>query len=165
MSLPRREQTWERLREPWDVLIVGGGITGVGILLEAARRGLRAVLVERGDYACGASSRSSKLVHGGLRYLKEGRLALTRESVREREALLRAAPGLVERLPFVLPHYRGQRPGAASVAAGLALYDLLAGRRTRRRLDARQTLELVPEIERQGLLGAHGYGDAWTDDA
>jgi glycerol-3-phosphate dehydrogenase len=79
----------------WDLLVVGGGITGAGILLEASRRGLKALLVEQRDFAWGTSSRSSKLVHGGLRYLKEGRLGLMRESVHEREALLREAPGLV----------------------------------------------------------------------
>jgi glycerol-3-phosphate dehydrogenase len=80
----------------WDLLIIGGGITGAGILLEAARRGLKALLVEQRDFAWGTSSRSSKLVHGGLRYLKEGRFGLTRESVRERDALMREAGGLVE---------------------------------------------------------------------
>ncbi|TAM78363.1 glycerol-3-phosphate dehydrogenase/oxidase [bacterium] len=164
-TLERREQTWQRLHQPWDVLVIGGGITGAGVLMEAARRGLRAALVERGDFACGASSRSSKLVHGGLRYLKDGRIGLTRESVREREALLREAPGLVEPLSFVTPHYRGRKPGRASIAAGLLLYDLLAGHRSRRYLDARHTLEMVPALDAHDLTGAHLYGDASTDDA
>src|SRR5262249_17423506 len=88
------------LAQEWDVLVVGGGITGAGILLEASRRGLRALLVEQRDFAWGTSSRSSKLVHGGLRYLKEGQFALTRESVHERESLLREAAGLVEPQSF-----------------------------------------------------------------
>ena len=163
--MERREQTWQQLHGPWDVLVIGGGITGAGVLMEAARRGLRAALVERGDFASGASSRSSKLVHGGLRYLKDGRIGLARESVREREALLREAPGLVEPISFVMPHYCGRKPGRASVSAGLALYDLLAGRRSRRFLDARRTLELVPALDAHGLTGAHLYGDASTDDA
>ena len=95
-----RDDAWAALAgERWDVLVVGGGITGAGILAEAARRGLRAALVEQRDFAWGTSSRSSKLVHGGLRYLKEGRLGMTRASVRERERLLKEGPGLVE--PFL----------------------------------------------------------------
>src|SRR6185312_15763421 len=97
------ETAWARLARPLDLLVIGGGVTGAGLLLEAARRGLNAALVERDDFASGTSSRSSKLVHGGLRYLREGKLRLTRESVREREALLREAPGLVEPMPFLMP--------------------------------------------------------------
>ncbi|HSY28482.1 MAG TPA: FAD-dependent oxidoreductase, partial [Burkholderiaceae bacterium] len=89
-----REQLPELFAREWDLVIVGGGITGAGILLEAARRGLRALLVEQRDFAWGTSSRSSKLVHGGLRYIKEGKLLLTRDSVQERQNLLREAPGL-----------------------------------------------------------------------
>ena len=88
----------ESLPEDWDLIIVGGGITGAGILREAVRMNLRVLLVEQKDFACGTSSRSSKLVHGGLRYLKEGHFLLTRDSVRERERLLKEAPGLVEPL-------------------------------------------------------------------
>ena len=91
-----RERLPTVLAGDWDLVIVGGGITGAGILLEAARRGLRALLVEQRDFAWGTSSRSSKLVHGGLRYMREGRLLLTRASVREREHLLHAAAGLVQ---------------------------------------------------------------------
>ncbi len=160
-----REALWQRLSEPCDVLIVGGGITGAGILHEATRRGLRAVLVERGDYASATSSRSSKLVHGGLRYLAEGKIGLTRESVIEREALLQAAPGLVDPMPFLMPHYRGRRPGRMELGFGLALYDLFAGRRTHRYTDATETQQLAPTIASDELTGAHVYIDATTDDA
>ncbi len=90
-----RNQAWTRLGEPWDLVVVGGGITGAGILHEASQRGRKALLLEQRDFAWGASSRSSKLVHGGLRYLKQGKLLLTAASARERERLLADAPGLV----------------------------------------------------------------------
>ena len=99
------------LARDWDLVIIGGGITGAGILLEAARRGLKALLVEQRDFAWGTSSRSSKLVHGGLRYLKEGEFGLTRESVHEREQLLREAPGLVAPQAFAFADYAGRKPG------------------------------------------------------
>jgi glycerol-3-phosphate dehydrogenase len=149
----------------WDLLVIGGGITGAGILLEAARRGLKAILVEQGDFASGTSSRSSKLVHGGLRYLKEGQLRLTRESVREREALLRDAPGLVEPQGFVLPDYGDSRSARRKVLLGLALYDYMAGRRQRHWAGATELALLAPNIRREGLAGGMRYTDAKTDDA
>jgi hypothetical protein len=152
----------------WDLLVIGGGITGAGILLEAARRGLKALLVERRDFAWGTSSRSSKLVHGGLRYLKDGHLHLTRESVRERESLLRDAPGLVEPQGFAFAHYDGQR-GRRSFLAGLAVYDLLAGRRERHWLGSDEFLQrapnVAPNMANAGLAGGIVYTDAKTDDA
>src|SRR6476469_10048468 len=96
-----RAEGWSRLAEPWDLIVVGGGITGAGVAREAARCGLRVLLVERRDFAWGTSSRSSKLVHGGVRYLRQGRLRLVRDEVRERERRLREAPGLVEPVGFV----------------------------------------------------------------
>ena len=149
----------------WDMLVIGGGITGAGILLEAARRGLKALLVEQRDFAWGTSSRSSKLVHGGLRYLAEGRLRLTRESVREREALLRDAPGLVEPQGFAFPDYGNTARKRRSFLAGLALYDLMAGRREPHWLDAERFRMLAPNIRHEGLAGGIRYLDAKTDDA
>ncbi|MHB8462103.1 MAG: glycerol-3-phosphate dehydrogenase/oxidase [Vulcanimicrobiaceae bacterium] len=160
-----RETDWQRLSTPCDVLIIGGGITGAGILHEATRRGLRATLVERGDFASATSSRSSKLVHGGLRYLAEGKLGLTRESVIEREALLHAAPGLVDSMPFLMPHYRHRRPGRMELGIGLALYDIFAGRRTHRYVGIEEAERLAPTIATAELTGAHIYTDATTDDA
>jgi glycerol-3-phosphate dehydrogenase len=148
----------------WDMLVVGGGITGAGILLEASRRGLKALLVEQRDFAWGTSSRSSKLVHGGLRYLKEGRLGLMRESVRERESLLREAPGLVQEQPFAFADYGG-KPGRASMLAGLAIYDLMAGRRERHYVGADEFCMMAPNVRQDGLLGGICYTDAKTDDA
>ena len=153
------------LAREWDLLIVGGGITGAGILLEASRRGLRALLVEQQDFAWGTSSRSSKLVHGGLRYLKQGRLGMTYESVHERQALLAEAAGLVEPQGFVFGDYAGRKPGRRQFMLGLAIYDLMAGRRARRHLDAGAFAMLAPHINRSGLQGGMLYQDAKTDDA
>jgi glycerol-3-phosphate dehydrogenase len=155
----------ELFRREWDLLIIGGGITGAGILLEASRRGLAALLVEQRDFAWGTSSRSSKLVHGGLRYLAEGRLRLTRESVREREALLRDAPGLVEPQGFAFPDYGASSRKRRSFLAGLALYDLFAGRREPHWIKADEFALLAPNVARTGLAGAIVYTDAKTDDA
>ena len=160
-----RAAAWERLMAPNDVLVIGGGVTGAAILLEAAHRGLRATLIERGDFASGTSSRSSKLVHGGLRYIKEGKLGLTRESVHERETLLREAHGLVDPMEFLLPHYRGGKPGRAITEFGLVLYDLLAGRKQHRYVSREEALQIAPLIDSTNLIGAHLYGDATTDDA
>jgi glycerol-3-phosphate dehydrogenase len=136
-----------------DLLIVGGGVIGAGLAWEAVQRGLRVSLVERDDYASGASSKSSKLVHGGLRYLQQGKLGLVRESLAAREQLLRDAPGLVQPMPFWLLQQGLQ------LRVGLWLYDQLAGRRTRRFASAEQAQQL-------GLPGpASGYEDATTDDA
>ncbi|MES2153230.1 MAG: glycerol-3-phosphate dehydrogenase/oxidase [Pseudomonadota bacterium] len=149
----------------WDVLIIGGGITGAGIALEAARRGLKALLVEQRDFAWGTSSRSSKLVHGGLRYLKQGRFGLTLESVREREALLRSAPGLVEPQSFAFGHYRGRKPGRSLFLLGLAIYDRMAGLRERHYIGHDEFTMMAPNIGRAGLRGGMRYTDAKTDDA
>jgi len=155
----------EVLAREWDLLIVGGGITGAGILLEAARRGLKALLVEQRDFAWGTSSRSSKLVHGGLRYLKQGQFRLTRESVREREALLREAAGLVEPQGFAFGDYEGRKPGRASMLLGLAIYDRMAGQRARHYHQLDEFIAMAPHIRREGLRGGICYNDAQTDDA
>ena len=149
----------------WDILVIGGGITGAGILLEASRRGLRALLVEGRDFAWGTSSRSSKLVHGGLRYLAQGHLKLTREAVREREALLRDAPGLVEPQGFAFADYGASGRKRRTMLAGLALYDLFAGRREAHWLDASAFALRAPNAARDGLAGGIVYTDAKTDDA
>ncbi|SHG58334.1 glycerol-3-phosphate dehydrogenase/oxidase [Massilia sp. CF038] len=149
----------------WDVLIIGGGITGAGILLEAARRGLKALLVEQRDFAWGTSSRSSKLVHGGLRYLKEGKFGLTRESVQERDGLLRDARGLVEPQSFAFGDYAGGKPGRKTFLLGLAIYDLLSGRRERHAIGHSEFLMMAPNIARSALQGGMCYTDAKTDDA
>lgn len=153
------------LAQQWDLIVIGGGITGAGILLEAARRGLKALLLEQRDFAWGTSSRSSKLVHGGLRYLKEGQLGLTRESVHEREHLLEQAAGLVEPQSFAFGNYAGRKPGKLMFLLGLAMYDRLAGQRSRHYYSRAEFAALAPNVSTQGLLGGMIYTDAKTDDA
>jgi glycerol-3-phosphate dehydrogenase len=161
-----RDLAWERLSEgPFDVLVVGGGITGAGIARRAAQAGLRTALVEKGDLAAGTSAWSSKLVHGGLRYLAHLQVGVVRQSVHGREALLRAAPGLVEELGFLMPVPRGSSPGAAAMAVGLAAYDLLGRRRTHQCLRDGELELLAPRVRSADLAAAFRYGDAWTDDA
>ena len=109
-----------------DLLVVGGGIHGAAVARDAAGRGLKVMLAEKGDYACATSSASSKLIHGGLRYLEHGRLGLVRESLAERALLLKAAPHLVAPVRFLLPLYRWQKRQALTLRAGLALYDALS---------------------------------------
>jgi glycerol-3-phosphate dehydrogenase len=160
-----REQLPDLFAREWDLVIVGGGITGAGILLEAARRGLRALLVEQRDFAWGTSSRSSKLVHGGLRYIKEGKLLLTRDSVQERQNLLHEVPGLVDAQSFAFADYIGRKPGRWMFAAGLAIYDFMAGQRSRHYYSSDEFRMLAPHIPEQGLKGGLCYNDAKTDDA
>ena len=160
-----REQAWSSLSDPFDIIIVGGGITGAGILREAARARLRVLLVEQGDFASGTSSRSSKLVHGGLRYLKNAQVKLTIESVRERERLLHEGRGLVSQLCFLAPSYRRDPMPGWLFGAGLALYDLLALKWGHRRYDSYDLRDLCPALCDDGLTGGFRYFDAQTDDA
>ena len=151
-----------------DLLVIGGGITGAGIARDAALRGIRVALVEARDFGSGTSSRSSRLIHGGLRYLEQGRLRLVLESLRERAILLRLAPHLVRPLPFVLPFFRGDRVPGWKARLGLTLYDLLAGRgnvRRHRTLGKRGLLEIEPLLRDRGLTGGALYHDAQCDDA
>jgi glycerol-3-phosphate dehydrogenase len=160
-----RDRVWSELDRPWDLIVIGGGITGAGILREATRAGLRALLVEAHDFASGTSSRSSKLVHGGLRYLKQGEIKLTFESVRERERLLKEGRGLVTPLGFLLPSFAGDRPPAWVFGLGLTIYDLLALEWTHRHYDALDMRELCPPLNENILRGGYRYFDAETDDA
>lgn len=153
-------------REPWDVLVVGGGATGLGTAVEAAARGYSTVLLEQSDFAKGTSSRSTKLVHGGVRYLQRGDVGLVLEALRERGLLLGNAPHLVKNLPFVLPVYDWWE--GPWYGTGLKLYDLLAGRLglgPSRRLSREETLARVPTVEPEGLRGGVVYHDAQFDDA
>lgn len=160
-----RAESWIRLRPSYDLLVAGGGITGAGIALEAARAGLSVLLVEQGDFASGTSSRSSKLVHGGLRYLAEGNVKLTWEAVRERDRLLAEAPGLVEPIGFLFAIHHGDRPGRALIGTGLVVYDLLARRGRHARLTREEFLLRAPHAGVPDLEGGFAYTDATTDDA
>ena len=152
----------------FDVLIIGGGITGAGVARDAAMRGLRTALVERDDFASGTSSRSSRLIHGGLRYLEHGWLHLVFESSRERRTLMRIAPHLVRPLAFTWPVYDEARVPLWKLGAGLMVYDALALFRNlggnHRRLVPDDVLELEPAVRRDGLRGGARYFDASTND-
>jgi glycerol-3-phosphate dehydrogenase len=148
-----------------DLVIVGGGITGAGIFHETTRLGLQVVLVEKHDFAWGTSSRSSKLIHGGLRYLKEGQLRMTRDAVRERERLLQEVPGLVTPVAFIVPIYKDRGPGRWTLEAGLSIYDLMAQKRQHRHLEKEELVAQVPFIERRALAGGYHFWDAQVDDA
>ncbi len=151
-----------------DLAIVGGGITGAGLARLAARHGLSVTLVERRDLMSGASSRSSHMLHGGLRYLEHGHLALVREALRERAVLTRMAPGLARPARFLVPLYRGGRVGPWKLRAGLTLYDVLAGRQPfapHTMIPAREALKKEPALSAQDLQGAGLYTDVVMDDA
>ncbi len=161
----------------FDLVVIGGGITGAGVALDAAARGLRTALVERGDFACGTSSRSSQLVHGGLRYLRRGELGLVGESLAERQRLLRNAPHLVSPLAFLIPLLaKGggpgggvvDRAGAGAHAGALWLYDLCGGARIghlHRRVTSGDVLAHLPTLRPDRLTGGFVYHDARVDDA
>jgi glycerol-3-phosphate dehydrogenase len=167
---PARAAALDRLAgDPVDLLVVGGGVTGAGVALDAATRGLSVALVEKRDFGAGTSSRSSKLIHGGLRYLEQGDFGLVREALRERALLLtRLAPHLVSTVPFLFPlrHHGWER---AYVGAGIGLYDALAGLHPavprHRHLSRGSALELAPALRPDALVGAIRYHDARTDDA
>ncbi len=161
-----RAANLERLRrETFDLLVIGGGITGCGIALDAVSRGLKTALVERGDFACGTSSKSSKLIHGGLRYLKQLQFKVTLEASREKARLKRLAPHLIEDVPFLLPLWsRAARP---LVGSGLWIYDAAAGfprGLVHRHVRARAALEMAPALRAEGLRGGYVYYDAKADD-
>jgi len=153
---------------PVDVLIIGGGITGAGIARDAALRGYRTALIDKADFGAGTSSHSSRLIHGGIRYLEQYAFHLVFEASRERRVLLRIAPHLVRPLPFLFPVYRGARVPAWKLRAGMWLYDLLSVFRNvhwHRWLRAKKVRRVEPGLRDRGLVGAALYYDAQTDDA
>ncbi|NIM95483.1 MAG: FAD-dependent oxidoreductase [Anaerolineales bacterium] len=161
-----REEVWSQLiSEPWDLIIIGGGITGAGILREATRIGLRTLLLEGNDFASGTSSRSSKLVHGGLRYLRNRQIRITFESVRERERLLDQGRGLISKLSFLFPVYSDSKVPGWVFGLGLAFYDLLGFKWAHRHYRIHEVIERWPGIRQEGLTGGYRYFDAQTDDA
>ena len=160
-----RNQIWSSLDQPFDLIVIGGGITGGGIFLEAARAGLKTLLVEAHDFASGTSSRSSKLVHGGFRYLKNGQIKITIDSVRERDRLLREGRGLINQIGFLIASYKGDRLPMWALGLGLTLYDLLAFKWGHKYYAVEGLLDLCPQLNPQGLIGGYRYFDALTDDA
>ncbi|HEX6358486.1 glycerol-3-phosphate dehydrogenase/oxidase [Actinophytocola sp.] len=169
LGTAQREQAWQRLgTETFDLVVIGGGVVGAGTALDAATRGLRVALVEARDLASGTSSRSSKLFHGGLRYLEQLEFGLVREALRERELMLtRLAPHLVKPVSFLYPLTRRvwERP---YTAAGLFLYDSMGGARSvpgQKHLTRAGAMRLVPALKRSALIGGIRYFDAQADDA
>lgn len=148
-----------------DLLVIGGGITGAGVALIGAELGLKVLLVEQQDYAWGSSSRSSKMVHGGLRYLAQGSVHLTKDSLREREWLLRELPELVKRQTYLFPLYKKQFPGRFVMGAALYLYDFLAGIKNHHWLSLTQVKAKFPFLNTYQMRGAYAYSDAVTDDS
>ncbi len=167
--IDRHRRDVDRLSErTWDVVIVGGGIVGAGALLDAATRGLDAALIEQDDIASGTSSRSSRLIHGGLRYLEQLQIGLVREALRERSRLLRNAPHLVSLQPLLFPIHGIPFLSKVFYDAGLTLYDILGARHDggwHRRLSVDETLAVAPALRRRGLRGGLLYHDGMEDDA
>ena len=166
----RRWSSWAP--STFDVLVIGGGITGAGVALDAASRGLRTALVERDDFASGTSSKSSKLVHGGLRYLQNGDVRLVYEALRERQRLRRNAPHLVRLLPFLIPLFSKDgliNPKVArALGSAMWMYDLTGGARIgklHKRLKKAQAVAHMPTLPEERLAGAYLYYDAAADDA
>ena len=167
-KLTRREDLLAALRkgETWDVLVIGGGASGLGTAVEAATRGYRTLLLEAHDFAKGTSSRSTKLVHGGVRYLAQGNIGLVREALRERGLLRRNAPHLVHDLSFVVPAYDWW--AGPYYGIGLKMYDVLAGKQglgSSKQLDRAGALERTPTLRQEGLRGGILYFDGQFDDA
>jgi glycerol-3-phosphate dehydrogenase len=167
MFLPHwRERAWQKLADPVDVLVIGGGITGAGILHDAALRGLSVALVEQGDFGSGTSSRSSKLIHGGLRYLRKMQLRITRTACRERDMLALANPHLVWKARFLYPSYEHDATPGWQVDLGLTMYDHLTPVRHRHeRVDADEVRAWFPQVANRGLEFGLLYDDAAADDA
>ena len=162
---PRDATRAELRRAPYDLLVIGCGIIGAGIANEAARAGLRVALVDRGDFGGATSSASSKLIHGGLRYLRLGDVKLVREAHTERRALLRVvAPHLVRRIPFLFPVYRGGPYRPATIQAGLWTYSTLAGEKLGGLVRPERARRSIPALRLEGLRGCGVYQDAWTHD-
>jgi glycerol-3-phosphate dehydrogenase len=173
MGFDRSSALRRLAEEPYDVLVIGGGITGTGVALDAAARGLRTALVERDDFASGTSSKSSKMVHGGLRYLQQGDVKLVYEALAERQRLRKNAPHLVKLLPFLIPFFTGRDgviPKGLTRALGSAMwmYDLTGGARIGKlhdRLKQAEVLELMPTLPAERVAGGYLYYDAGADDA
>ena len=168
MPAPRSATLQAMADTPFDLLIIGGGITGAGIARDAALRGFRTALIDKGDFGGGTSSHSSRLIHGGIRYLEQGALKLVFEASHERRVLLEIAPHLVRPLAFLFPIYRGSRVPAWKLRAGMWLYDLLAAFRNVHRhrwFGAKKVRSIEPGLRDRGLVGAALYYDAQVDDA
>ena len=173
--IPRADALAALAGDSFDLVVVGGGITGAGVALDAASRGYSVALVEKSDFAAGTSSRSSKLIHGGLRYLQNFDLGLVREALLERSLMVKLAPHLVRPLPLLVPSFDGKRPDRLT-GVGLNMYDVMAWRRGRdehegwspdrhRIVDGSETVEMVPALEGREPTASYLFYDCQTDDA
>ena len=163
-----RERNLEKLSEIeiWDVVVIGGGASGLGVALDACSRGLKVLLIEQCDFGKGTSSRSTKLVHGGVRYLKNGQLSMVIEALRERGIMLKNAPHLVRNLSFVIPTYDWWTTPFYGI--GLKIYDLMAGKLglgPSEMLTKAETIDRIPNVNQEGLNGGIIYHDGQFDDA
>ena len=164
-----RAQNLKRLKsrkKPWDIVIIGGGASGIGSAIDAASRGYKTLLLEKYDFAKGTSSRSTKLVHGGVRYLQNGDISLVIEALRERGIMRKNAPHLVQDLSFVIPSYDWWN--SPFYGLGLKVYDMMAGKLglgPSTLLDREETLALIPNVKKEGLRGGVIYHDGQFDDA
>lgn len=168
VSSARLRQRDRLVAQPLDLLVIGGGIVGSGVARDAAMRGLRVGLVEQHDFASGTSSRSSRLLHGGLRYLAQGRIGLVREASVEKRTVARIAPHLVRPLGFLFPAYRGEGPALWQLRIGVKIYDMLCSGRNfepSRAFGLSATRRLLPGLKTERLAGAVRYFDALTNDA
>lgn len=163
-QLQSRQQIWSDLNQEWDLIIIGGGITGAGIFKRAVCGGLKTLLLEAADFSSGTSSKSSKLVHGGFRYLRSKQYDVTFESVRQREALLKQAERLVSPLGFVLP-YGADPKQKRMLWAGVVIYDLMALKRKHCHLTRSQLQKMIPQLKPEWMKGAFLYHDARLDDS
>jgi glycerol-3-phosphate dehydrogenase len=163
--LGHRQALNELNKVDWDLVVIGGGITGAGILLEASRLGKKTLLLEQQDFAWGTSSRSSKMVHGGLRYIAQGDITLTKHSLHERERLLVELPHMVVRFPYIFPIRQGSFPGRLAMSAVLTVYDRLASVSDHSWIPRDKLLQQYPSLNANGLKGAMRYTDALVDDA
>lgn len=159
-----RDEIWAEMQTEWDIIVVGGGITGAGILNAAARAGLRVLLVEAGDFSSGTSSRSSKLVHGGFRYLRNRQFNVTYESVQERERLMREGPHLVTSLKFLLPNLGYSKKTAGELSLGVMIYDLMAPKWAHGHLSKSDYAAICPQLTTPALEDGNYYYDAEVDD-
>ncbi|MBU8911810.1 MAG: FAD-dependent oxidoreductase, partial [Desulfobacterales bacterium] len=153
------------INKEYDMIVVGGGINGAGIFYEAVKKGYHVLLAEAKDFAWGTSSRSSKMVHGGLRYLKQGKFLLTKAAVKERERLLKQYPGLVTSLQFIMPVFDDYGPSRSSMKIGLSIYSFMAGEKQHKSYTKTEVMEKIPGIRKENLVSAVGFKDAQVDDA
>ena len=168
LKVMNRSEQLTKLKETseWDVIIIGGGASGLGTALDSASRGYKTILVEAVDFAKGTSSRSTKLVHGGVRYLEQGNISLVMEALKERGLMVKNAKHLVQNQTFVIPNYNWW--GGYFYTIGLTIYDMLAGKLSlgkSKYISRKKTIELLPTIEQNGLVNGVIYQDGQFDDS